>query len=290
MTAAATADSFATTPTAPHIHGQPAANVVSADVRQHYPDTCAIKSQELVLREFGLPVTEDQLRSEATAHGWYSPGAGTPASALGNLLELHGVPVTRYEHANIYNLVNELAQGHKVLIGVDSGELWNNGYWERMEDRLVGERADHALLVSGVDTTDPANVKVIVTDPGNGDYCKEYTLPQFVDAWHDSNCYMVSTAIPLPDIFAPFPEGTTHIPMIGDFTYEHFFDTNAFVLDHDHATTTDLTTAPDLASAISDFSAPHLDDLTPDAPYSSNIETAGTLASTLADPEDLFHA
>ena len=28
--------------------------------QQTYPDTCAIKSQQLIMNDFGIPVTEDQ--------------------------------------------------------------------------------------------------------------------------------------------------------------------------------------------------------------------------------------
>lgn len=54
-----------------------------------------------------------------------------------------------------------------MIVGVDSDELV---FLEREldEDYLVGERADYTLIVVGVDTSDPDNVMVIVTNPGNG--------------------------------------------------------------------------------------------------------------------------
>lgn len=90
-------------------------------------------------------------------------------------------------------MANELAQGHKILVTVDSGELWSPGLGEKMEDLLLGEQADHALLVVGVDTSNPDDVKVIVTDPGNGNTQYAYSEKEFMDAWKDSNCFMAST-------------------------------------------------------------------------------------------------
>jgi len=215
------------------IHGEAALDIIVDDVHQLYPDTCAIKSQQLILNEFGYNISEDQLVQEALNNGWYQPGSGTSAANVGKLLELHGLPVAQYENANIFNLVNELAQGHKVIVGVDSGELWNNGFWERMEDKIVGEQADHALVVSGIDTTDPNNVKVIVTDPGNGDYCRKYSMEQFVDAWQDSNCFMVTTQNAVPNIFDPFAQlnyaDITHLPTIGYMPYDLFYNDLAFL-------------------------------------------------------------
>jgi hypothetical protein len=211
-------------------YGEDAANIVSEHIRQTYNDTCAIKSQQLILESFGIDISEDQLRNEAMQHGWYSPGSGTNMYDVGNLLELHGIDVQQYEHCNIYNLVNELAQGRQVIIGVDSGELWNNDFYEN-EDQIMGEYADHALVVSGIDTTDPNHVKVIVTDPGTGDYCKAYPMEQFVNAANDSNFFMVTTVEPVPHIFDPLGNDITHLPMIGNMTYDYFVDNYAFLQD-----------------------------------------------------------
>lgn len=214
------------------IYGDDALNEVSDAVRQHYPDTCAIKSQQLVLQRFGVFVSEEELRDEAIRHGWYHPGSGTPMVDVGKLLELHGIGMSQYVNGNIFNVINELALGHQVIMGVDSGELWHYGLRERLEDRIpVIGGADHALIVSGINTDDPSDIKVIITDPGTGDLCKEYSLSQFVDAASDSNFYMVTTDVAVPHIFDSFGDGVDHLPMVGDMTYNYFHDHFAFLHD-----------------------------------------------------------
>ncbi len=211
---------------APTTLGLPGVDGRSPWVQQHYEDTCAIRCQELILRDFGVNVPEDALRREAATCGWYEPGGGTNPRDVGNLLELHGVPVHRYEDATIFNLTGELAQGHKVIVGVDSGELWNAGLFEHVEDQLGLSGADHALLVSGIDTSDPAQAKVILTDPGSGDVAKTYPLEQFVEAWKDSRCFMVATAEPAPLEFNPgmvnFDYALGHLATIGPLPYDDF--------------------------------------------------------------------
>jgi hypothetical protein len=205
-------------------------NRFSMEVKQTYDDTCAVKSQELILSEFGINLSETELAVEAREHGWFNNG--TPPEAVGNLLELHGIPVSHYENANIFNLVNELAQGHKVIVGVDAGELWQDDVLDKF---FEDNRADHALIVSGVDTTDPDNITVILTDPGTGDLMKEYPMEEFIEAWKDSNCYMVATDIPAPDIFKPieeeynYHEPITNLPFIGEMPYNIFYDDFAFL-------------------------------------------------------------
>ena len=76
---------------APTEIGLPSADGQSEDIQQGYDDTCAIRSQELILRDFGIPVTEDTLRQQAMDKGWYSPGSGTYLENVGNLLEMYGV-------------------------------------------------------------------------------------------------------------------------------------------------------------------------------------------------------
>jgi hypothetical protein len=186
---------------APNQFGEEANNYVSPNVDQGYSDTCAVRSQQLVLNDFGIPVTQEDLIKEATQHGWYTQGEGTPLEYVGNLLENHGVEVNRFENANIFNLTNELAQGHKVIIGVDANELWHNGFWQHAKDSIIGDTPNHALIVAGIDTSDPNHVQIILEDPGTGDVAKAYPMEQFLDAWKDSHCFMVSTQEPAPLAF-----------------------------------------------------------------------------------------
>lgn len=167
--------------------------------QQTYPDTCAIKSQQLIMNDFGIPVSEDQCVEYSIQHGWYSgDGSGTQCEDVGKLLVDSGIPCTQRCDANVYDLANELAQGHKVIVGVDSGELWNGGFMDWLKDFFLGDTPDHALIVAGIDMTDPDNPMVVVTDPGTGECAKAYPLDQFMDAWSDSNCYMVSTDVAAP--------------------------------------------------------------------------------------------
>ncbi|MZP28601.1 hypothetical protein GTO91_02560 [Heliobacterium undosum] len=197
--------------------------------QQNYEDTCAIRSQQFIIEQFtGLPMTEEQLMAEASANGWYTPGGGTPLEDVGNLLELHGIPVNRIENANIFNLANELAQGHKVIIGVDSGELWQEQpILSNIADQLGISGTDHAVVVSGIDTSDPEHIKVIVSDPGTGEAAATYPLEDFLDAWQDSGCYMVSTQEPAPPHLPEmenFDYAAGYIPAVGDVPFEEMQD------------------------------------------------------------------
>lgn len=158
----------------PHF-GTPGHDRAFWEGQQNYADTCAIRCQEFILHQFtGVDLPESLLVDEAMQRGWYTPGQGTDLHDVGKLLELHGVAVNRYTDANVFHLAHELAQGHKVIIGVDSGQLWGHNptmdeMLDAMQDRLgLPPHADHAVVVSGIDTTDPHHVRVILSAPGDG--------------------------------------------------------------------------------------------------------------------------
>lgn len=209
--------------------GTPETDAATFDGQQSYDDTCAIRSQEFILEQFtGQEVDEAALVQEAEDMGWYTEGQGTSPEDMGNLLELHGIPVNQYENATTYDLANELAQGHKVMISVDSGELWGEENPD-MEDMATGmDGADHAVVVSGIDASDPNNPQVIVSDPGTGEPAATYPLDQFVSAWQDSNFQMVSTQDPAPASVAGmenFDYEAGHIPEVAGMPYDDFVET-----------------------------------------------------------------
>lgn len=198
------------------------------EIEQMFPDTCAIKCQQLILNDFGIDVSEEDLTQTAMSNGWYNNG--TPPQYVGNLLELANIPVTRLERANVFNLVNELAQGHKVIVGLDANEMWyNDSISDKLrnwfDDFFNGPEGNHALIVAGIDTSDSNNIQVIVKDPGSGDDGKPYPLEQFMDAWSDASCYMVSTNMSAPEFaegMQNFDQELGHIPDVAGVSFPDF--------------------------------------------------------------------
>lgn len=167
------------------------------DIQQEFPDTCAIKSQQIILESHDINVSEQDLVEESIDKGWYVPGqGGTMPEDVGNLLEEHGMTVNHFDNATIDDIASELAKGHQVIVGVDSGELWQPGHFETFEDFLKLGGADHALIVSGIQVNPLTSEReVILTDPGTGEVAHTYTIDQFEDAWDDSDNFMISSDI-----------------------------------------------------------------------------------------------
>ena len=220
-------DLYAKAPTT--VIGLPSAGefVDGVNIHQYYSDTCAIRSQEIILRDFGVEIPQEQLITEASEYGWYQQGEGTSAENVGNLLELHGVGVERYSSATIDDLVKCLAEGKRVIVAVDSGELWE----DNLSDMFVEDNhADHALIVAGIDMRDPLHVQVNLTDPGTGHISKSYPIEKFKDAWRDSDNQMIVTEQPAPATafgMENFDYEAGHIRTIGEMDYNDWVDAHA---------------------------------------------------------------
>ena len=158
-------------------------------VQQTTPFTCDVVSQEMILHEFGVDVSEAQLTYDAASHGWLTD-AGTSPQDMARLLDLYGVDTHINYSERIDDLAAELAQGHKVIVAVDSGDLWNSPDSSWFNPHV----ADHAIVITGLDMSNPDRPMVVVNDPGDPIGAgKEYPLGQFLEAWGGSGNMYVAT-------------------------------------------------------------------------------------------------
>lgn len=139
---------------------------------------CAIKAQQLVLRNYGVEVGLDELTELAKNKGWFEEGAGTAFDYVGELLNTYGVESVQMRNAGIYHIMHELSQGHKIIVGVDGPD---------------DSPEQHVILVAGIDTTDPNNLQVVVKDPSHPDVEQRYSSNEFMEHWKNTGCFMVAT-------------------------------------------------------------------------------------------------
>jgi hypothetical protein len=163
--------------------------------------SCAIEVQAWIIQSLtGRSVTEAELLAEAAARGWYRPETGTEPTDVGKLLELYGIAVGRATGCTLAELEARLAAGARVIVGVDADEIW----WRRLDGLdedlvadppgLEGRDANHAVEVIGVDRSRPGQPLVILNDPGHPrGRGMIVSAAEFLDAWEDSNCFLVYT-------------------------------------------------------------------------------------------------
>ena len=140
---------------------------------------CAIKAQQMVLRNYGIEVSTEELTELAKKQGWFEEGKGSAFDFVGELLNHYGVESVQMRNAGVYHIMHELSQGHKIIVGVDA--------------ETDTSLAQHVMLVAGIDTTNPDHLKVVVRDPSHPEQDTTYTANEFMERWKHTGCFMVST-------------------------------------------------------------------------------------------------
>lgn len=182
------------------IYGNPEEDMDNWHMQTH-EDTCAVVSQEFILDELtGHDFTENELMHLAEENGWYTPGGGTSFENVGKILEAYGINVERTYDNSLEDIAAKLESGEKIIVGIDSNEIWSDGPGELLDELLSDvlgipdQGADHAVEVIGIDNSDPNHPVVILNDPGHPDGMgMRVPADEFVEAWEDSGTYMVST-------------------------------------------------------------------------------------------------
>lgn len=147
---------------------------------------CAIKAQQMVLHNYGIETTVEELTELAKKNGWFEEGKGSAFDFVGELLNTYGVESVQMRNAGIYHIMHELSQGHKIIVGVDNETS--------APDSAFGfDGAQHVMLVVGIDTSDKDNLKVVVKDPSHPDVEQRYPAKDFMERWKNTGCFMVAT-------------------------------------------------------------------------------------------------
>lgn len=176
--------------------GDPISDAMHYQAQTH-SDTCAVVAQQGILKQFGIDLTETDLRDYAYSQGWYQPGGGTPLADVGNILEAAGVDTHHVADASIHDIESELNAGRKVIVGLDANEVWtpqpgsNPLNWWRAELPDAG----HAVWITGVDREAGF---IYMNDSGHyAGQARAVAIDDFKNAWEDyGNFYCATNEAP----------------------------------------------------------------------------------------------
>ena len=150
-------------------------------------NNCEILCENYILKAKGMMIDCEELIEEARKNGWFKD-AGTKLNDFGKLLESKGVVVERKRKASLEELTKALDNQKHVLVAVDGGELIGDIPFEQFEDQCIGKIPDHAVVVTAYNETDQT---ISLYDPTIGNQTCLYPYERFLDAWDDSDNYMI---------------------------------------------------------------------------------------------------
>lgn len=151
---------------------------------------CALFSQLFTIEQLtGQQIDIEEFTNKAVENGWFSEEGGTTALNMDKMLTHYKVNHDMVFDANMEQLESELNNGSKLIVSVDSGQIW---YGDDNDIFSPATRADHALQVIGIDHSDPNNPMVILNDSGSPSGCGEMVpLDVFENAWATGDHQMI---------------------------------------------------------------------------------------------------
>ena len=133
--------------------------------QQETPTSCAVACQDYIIDALTeQDPTEQELRELAEEMGWYREGEGTPGFAIGELAKYYGLQAEAEPGMSLEQVKNALEQGDKLIASVDTRLL----YYPENEEFAFAEflkQGCHAVQVTGLDMSNPDDIKVIINDP-----------------------------------------------------------------------------------------------------------------------------
>lgn len=164
---------------------------------------CDFLCELYILKQRGIEVNAEELLESARSHKWVQ-ASGTPLHAIGQLLASQGLMVTRQYEATLQDIQNALDADNEVIAVIDSDKL----YPERSDEENA---PNHAVVVLSVneetDTISLFEPEVCTT--------MEFSLSDFLSAWHASRNYMVRVLRSAED-YEPHPLNLEDIPLTDD--------------------------------------------------------------------------
>ena len=168
---------------------------------------CDIECEEFVLHQFGIEVTHKSLLDTAYKNCWLKD-KGMPLYNIGRLLEKNNLPVSRRYNSTIEEIDRLLSAGNQLIAVVDDTLLGN-------AQSSANQHPNHAVAISSISVeTD----EIILFNPNTDEELTKYSLKLFLEAWRQSNNYLVVINTTDKFIYEPSPIGLDDVELSEDLS------------------------------------------------------------------------
>ena len=168
---------------------------------------CDIECEEFVLHQFGIEVTHKSLLDTAYKNCWLKD-KGMPLYNIGRLLEKNNLPVSRRYNSTIEEVVRLLSVGNQLIAVVDDTLLGN-------AQASANQHPNHAVAISSITVeTD----EIILFNPNTDEELTKYSISSFMEAWRQSNNYLVVINTTDRFVYEPSPIGLDDVELSEDLS------------------------------------------------------------------------
>ena len=168
---------------------------------------CDIECEEFVLHQFGIEVTHKSLLDTAYKNRWLKD-KGMPLYNIGRLLEKNNLPVSRRYNSTIEEVVRLLSAGNQLIAVVDDTLLGN-------AQSSANQHPNHAVAISSISVeTD----EIILFNPNTDEELTKYSISSFMEAWRQSNNYLVVINTTDKFVYEPSPIGLDDVELSEDLS------------------------------------------------------------------------
>ena len=168
---------------------------------------CDIECEEFVLHQFGIEVTHKSLLDTAYKNCWLKD-KGMPLYNIGRLLEKNNLPVSRRYNSTIEEVVRLLSAGNQLIAVVDDTLLGN-------AQSSANQHPNHAVAISSISVeTD----EIILFNPNTDEELTKYSISSFMEAWRQSNNYLVVINTTDKFVYEPSPIGLDDVELSEDLS------------------------------------------------------------------------
>ena len=168
---------------------------------------CDIECEEFVLHQFGIEITHKSLLDTAYKNCWLKD-KGMPLYNIGRLLEKNNLSVSRRYNSTIEEVVRLLSAGNQLIAVVDDSLLGN-------AQSSANQHPNHAVAISSISVeTD----EIILFNPNTDEELTKYSISSFMEAWRQSNNYLVVINTTDRFIYEPSPIGLDDVELSEDLS------------------------------------------------------------------------
>lgn len=178
---------------------------MAAHKKENY--LCDIECEEFILHQFGIETTHKTLLDEAYRNCWLKE-QGMPLYNIGRLLEKNNLSVSRRYNSTVDEIVRLLTAGNQLIAVVDDSILSNASSSD-------GLHPNHAVAISSISSD---KEEIILFNPNTEEDLTVYPIALFVDAWNQSNNYLVVINTTDKFVYEPSPITLDDVELSDDLT------------------------------------------------------------------------